>query len=88
MARCLTCYSRQTILQELGAGEKVPLAQLRRHLSVTPATLSHHVEQLEAAGFIEIERIGKQAFVSLRRDTLQSFGDWILALVTRPPTLH
>jgi ArsR family transcriptional regulator, arsenate/arsenite/antimonite-responsive transcriptional repressor len=82
IARCLTCYSRQTILRQLGSRERVPLAQLRRHLSVGPATLSHHVEQLENAGLIEIERVGKHAFVRLRGDVLESFGDWVAGLVT------
>lgn len=82
MARCLTCYTRQAILRELGAGEKVPLAQLRRNLSVGPATLSHHVEQLQRAGLIDIERVGRSAFVRLRKDVLKSFGGWLVDLAS------
>jgi len=50
---------------------------LQAHSRVLPSTLSHRVEQLESVGLIEIERIGRCAFISSAE---MSFGfslpDW------------
>src|ERR1700726_4351779 len=60
---------RMEIVERLGTCESgAACGDMRECLPISAATLSHHLKELETAGLIHIEREGKFARLSLRRD--------------------
>jgi ArsR family transcriptional regulator, arsenate/arsenite/antimonite-responsive transcriptional repressor len=74
IARALADPRRVAILREVGEAKvSCPCCQLLESQTVTAATLSHHMKELETAGLIDVIREGKTARYILRRDTLAAY---------------
>jgi ArsR family transcriptional regulator, arsenate/arsenite/antimonite-responsive transcriptional repressor len=74
ISKALADPNRLEILQKLGeSGQAATCTCIRNWLQLSPATISHHLKELESVGLVQVERRGKFAYISVRRDTLRSY---------------
>lgn len=76
IARALADPRRYDILQKIGkCSASCACGDIRSGLPISPATLSHHMKELENAGLVDVQREGKFVNYTLRRDVLQAYLD-------------
>ncbi len=74
VARAVADPRRFEIFQRIAAtSPSISCAELLEAVKITPATMSHHLKELESAGLIEAERDGKFMHLSLCRDVWQAY---------------
>jgi ArsR family transcriptional regulator, arsenate/arsenite/antimonite-responsive transcriptional repressor len=71
--KALSDPNRFQLLEQIAnAGCPLGCVQARSSLAISPATLSHHIKELENAGLINIAREGKFHFLSLKPGVLDA----------------
>jgi len=74
ISKALSDPRRFEILKSLASKSScTACADLREAFPVTPATLSHHMKELETAGLIETARRGKFVDVHFLRETWNAY---------------
>ncbi len=82
IAKALSDPNRLLILQRIGAANgQLACGEVRESMGIAPATLSHHMKELEHAGLIRIEREGRFAKLHLQRDVWQAYLKHLAELV-------
>jgi len=74
ISRALADPKRFEMLQRIAASPEAPTCScVRDWLGLAPATISHHLRELESAGLVHVAREGKFARITLRRDALAAY---------------
>lgn len=73
ISRALADPRRTEVLRMIATCSATSCMDVRQRLRMSPATLSHHVKQLENAGLIETVRDGKLVRAHLRRKVWKSY---------------
>lgn len=81
IGKALADPKRVEMLQKIGESKQAPTCScVREWLGLAPATISHHLKELENAGLVRVEREGKFAHITLRRDVLKAYLDRLSTL--------
>jgi ArsR family transcriptional regulator, arsenate/arsenite/antimonite-responsive transcriptional repressor len=74
ISKAVADRKRFEILQKIGDSKDAPSCScLGKWVGLAPATISHHLKELENAGLIDMERDGKFAYITLRRDVWKAY---------------
>lgn len=74
IAKALADPRRYEILKKMReCNEALACGAVRGCMEISPATLSHHMKELEMAGLVRVVREGKFASYLLQRDVLKAF---------------
>ena len=67
ISKVLADPTRYQILSRIAGEDEMACRDLRCKLTVTPATLSHHIRELSSAGLIETRKTSKFIHMKLRK---------------------
>ncbi len=64
---------RFAILQQIANHPVLQCSELCEHGTISAATISHHLKELQESGLVEGEREGRTMSLSLRRDVWEAY---------------
>lgn len=74
ITKALADPKRFEILRRIAASNESPTCScVGEWTGLSPATVSHHLKELHSAGLIHIEREGKFAHLTMRRDIWKAY---------------
>ena len=80
IGRALADPRRFAILQQIAADDGMTCSDLNAHNVISPATISHHLKELNEAGLVRMEREGRFARLFLMRDAWKAYLQRLSAL--------
>jgi ArsR family transcriptional regulator len=81
VSKALADPRRFEMLQRIAACPEAPTCScVCDWLGLAPATISHHLRELENAGLVNVKRHGKFAHITLRRDVLAAYVNRLSSL--------
>ena len=82
VSRAVAEPRRFSILQQIAGTSLLPCTSLHARSCLSPATISHHLKELQEAKLITIEREGRGVRLSLRREVWRAYLKQLAALET------
>ena len=73
IARTLADPRRFAMLQQIASRETILCGSLDAQTCISPATISHHLRELQEAGLIDAIRQGRSMCLSLRRPVWNAY---------------
>jgi ArsR family transcriptional regulator len=81
ISKAIADPKRFEMLQRIGESKHAPTcSSVCDWTGLAPATVSHHLKELDHAGLVNIERDGKFAHLTLRRDVWKAYLKRLSAL--------
>ena len=80
ISRALADPKRFEVFRCIASGDSLSCLEMRTSMALKPATLSHHIKQLEGANLIETVRDGKLVRAGLRRKVWKSYLSYMKQL--------
>ena len=80
IARAIAEPRRLSILQQIARVPELACSCLDAHASISPATISHHMKELQEAGLIEVQREGRTSRLRFRREVWEAYLDQLHTL--------
>ena len=80
IARAIGEPRRFAIFQQIAGAPSLLCCDLEMQEHLSPATISHHLKELQEAGLISTEREGRVARLSVRRDVWKAYLEALSAL--------
>jgi ArsR family transcriptional regulator len=77
ISKALADPKRLAVFRRIADKDNSTCTDLRACLEMNPATLSHHMRQLESAGLIETHRDGKFVRAEIRRKVWKNYLGWL-----------
>jgi ArsR family transcriptional regulator len=74
ISKALADPKRFEMLQKIGESKEAPTCScLSDWVKIAPATVSHHLKELDNAGLVNVRRDGKFAHLTMRRDVWKAY---------------
>jgi ArsR family transcriptional regulator len=71
--KALADPNRYVLLERISSAAcELGCSDVRSLLRISPATLSHHIKELELAGLVQVRREGRSAYLSPRPGTVEA----------------
>jgi len=80
MLKALADPRRFELLERIANAGSLSCSQALECIDIAPATLSHHLKELESAGIIETRREGKFHFMSVCSGVLESLASTLTSV--------
>ena len=80
ISKALAAPTRLSVFRRIANQENSTCSDVRGWLDINPATLSHHMRQLESAGLIETHRDGKFVRAEVRHKVWKSYLSYLKEL--------
>ena len=80
ISRAIADPRRFAMLQQVAKGPSLACAGLSVKDCLSPATISHHIKELQAVGLLQVEREGRGLRLALRRSVWQAYLRELAAL--------
>ena len=73
IAKALADPKRYEILSRIASARELACSDMRCDIGVSPATVSHHIKELETAGLIEVRKDAKFLYMRLCRKVWKDY---------------
>ncbi|HEY2471204.1 MAG TPA: helix-turn-helix domain-containing protein [Terracidiphilus sp.] len=78
--KALSDPKRFELLENIARAKCLGCTQAHEALAIAPATLSHHIKELQTSGLIDVRREGKFAFLSIKPGVLEALSVYLQSL--------